>query len=69
MAHILLDSLFSVCGKQNIRHRVVGGQSVEVNEYPWMVGLKENGSDSPSCGAALLNSQWLVTVTVHKFTA
>ena len=61
--------ILSVCGKKNTMLRVVGGQRVEVNEYPWMVGLKENGSDSPSCGAALLNSQWLVIVNVHKFTA
>ena len=34
---------------------------MEVNEYPWMVGLKRSGSSHPSCGATLLNSQWLVT--------
>ena len=53
--------LFSVCGKKNTRRRVVGGQSVEVNEYPWMVGLLRSGSRHPSCGAALISSRWLVT--------
>ena len=43
----------------------MGGQRVEVNEYPWMVGLKRSGSSHPSCGAALLNSNWLVTVHVY----
>ena len=47
---------------------MVGGQSVEVNEYPWMVGLKRSGSSHPSCGAALLNSNWLVTVHVYTST-
>ena len=31
-----------------------------MNEYPWMVALKRPGH-LPSCGASLLNSQWLVT--------
>ena len=32
-----------------------------MNEYPWMVGLKRSGSSRPSCGATLINSQWLIT--------
>ena len=39
---------------------MVGGQNTEVNEYPWMVALKKEGG-SPSCGASLLNSHWVVT--------
>ena len=41
--------------------RVVGGQRVEVNEYPWMVGLKWSPWSPPTCGATLISSQWLVT--------
>ena len=39
---------------------MVGGENTQVNEYPWMVALKKEGS-SPACGASLLNSFWLVT--------
>ena len=40
---------------------MVGGQTSEVNEYPWMVGLKRSGRTRPSCGATLLSSRWLLT--------
>ena len=32
------------CGTRNSLKRVVGGQDTQVNEYPWMVGLKKSGS-------------------------
>jgi len=49
------------CGVQNSFKRVVGGADTEVNEYPWMVGLRHASSSRPSCGATLISSQWLVT--------
>ena len=49
------------CGTRNSLKRVVGGAESQVNEYPWMVGLKMSGNSYPSCGASLLNSLWVVT--------
>ena len=49
------------CGTRNSLKRVVGGAESQVNEYPWMVGLKMSGNTYPSCGASLLNSLWVVT--------
>ena len=53
---------------KNSLKRVVGGQSSQVNEYPWMVGLKTRSSQHPFCGASLLNSLWVVTAA-HCFGA
>ncbi len=40
--------------------RVVGGNNVEVGEFPWMVSLvMSNGT--PGCGASLIDSMWVLT--------
>ncbi|XP_063591782.1 trypsin-1-like [Penaeus indicus] len=48
------------CGIKN-EERVVGGQEVSVNEWPWHAGLRRTSDQAVFCGAALIHSRWLVT--------
>jgi len=50
-----------VCGKANRNTRIVGGQTTEVNEYPWQVALVGRGSSSVFCGGTLINDRWVLT--------
>ncbi|XP_066944497.1 uncharacterized protein [Macrobrachium rosenbergii] len=38
------------CGRTNSALRIVGGNQVEPNEYPWQVALFRNNETSPFCG-------------------
>ncbi|TRY64075.1 hypothetical protein TCAL_03905 [Tigriopus californicus] len=50
--------------------KVVGGEEVEVNEYPWQVALEPLQSESwtyrPFCGGTLMNDEWVMTAA-HCF--
>ncbi|XP_037787822.1 proclotting enzyme-like [Penaeus monodon] len=48
------------CGIKN-EERVVGGQEVSVNEWPWHAGLRRISDQVVFCGAALIHPRWLVT--------
>lgn len=54
----------SSCGVQAIKpdesnlYRIVGGQVVIPNSWPWQVALKKGGF---FCGGSLINSQWILT--------
>merc|ERR1711955_67637 len=50
-----------VCGVANRATRIVGGQTTEVNEYPWQVALVGRGSSSVFCGGSLINDRWVLT--------
>ncbi|CAL4186022.1 unnamed protein product, partial [Meganyctiphanes norvegica] len=50
-----------VCGKANRGTRIVGGQTTEVNEYPWQVALVSRGSNGVYCGGSLINDRWVLT--------
>ncbi|CAL4190386.1 unnamed protein product, partial [Meganyctiphanes norvegica] len=50
-----------VCGKANRGTRIVGGQTTEVNEYPWQVALVSRGSSGVFCGGSLINDRWVLT--------
>jgi len=43
------------------RTRIVGGQAVEKNEYPWQVALVRTGRNQPFCGGSLLTSTTVIT--------
>merc|ERR1719309_314370 len=45
------------CGIAHRTARVVGGFQTEVNEYPWMVDTRFDGT----CGASLISDQWVLT--------
>jgi len=49
------------CGLANRVTKIVGGQNVEVNEYPWQAGIVSKGSVKPWCGGSLVNSRWVLT--------
>ncbi len=40
--------------------RVVGGTTVDVGEFPWMVSLAMSDGN-PGCGASLIDSMWVLT--------
>jgi len=50
-----------VCGQANRATRVVGGETTEVNEYPWQVALVGRGSSQVYCGGSLINDRWVLT--------
>nr|AOW41608.1 trypsin [Euphausia superba] len=50
-----------VCGQANRATRIVGGQTTEVNEYPWQVALVSRGSTQVFCGGSLINDRWVLT--------
>ena len=47
------------CGVSSSVSRIVGGQEVSANSYPWMVGLSFNSQWF--CGGTLLNKEWVLT--------
>lgn len=49
------------CGLANRQRRIVGGEITEANEYPWQVGLVDNGGNFIWCGGALIGDQWILT--------
>jgi len=49
------------CGLAQRATRVVGGQTTEVNEWPWQAGIVTKGKTTPWCGGSLVNSKWVLT--------
>merc|ERR1711962_1307859 len=49
-----------VCGVVNRSTRIVGGNTTEVNEYPWQVALTTR-SGVLICGGSLINDRWVLT--------
>nr|DAA64573.1 TPA_exp: trypsin 2A [Locusta migratoria] len=39
--------------------RIVGGQAVDISEYPWQLSMQEFGSHL--CGASIISSEWALT--------
>merc|ERR1719273_2633351 len=46
-----------ICGLAQRATRIVGGQEVEVNEWPWQAGMVWSGSSSVFCGATVWTEQ------------
>lgn len=61
----------SVCGIQSEQTRIIGGETTEIGEFPWMVLLKykavngteaENGTEASfQCGGTLINNRYVLT--------
>lgn len=49
------------CGIAKRSTRIVGGQEVEVNEWPWQAGMVWSGSSSVFCGATVISNEWILT--------
>merc|ERR1719347_2286651 len=49
------------CGIAQRSTRIVGGQEVEVNEWPWQAGMVWAGSFSVFCGATVISDEWILT--------
>ncbi|XP_057606336.1 serine protease 27 isoform X2 [Hippopotamus amphibius kiboko] len=45
----------SVCGRQRMMNRMVGGQNAMEGEWPWQVSIQRNGSHS--CGGSLITDR------------
>ncbi|XP_049861895.1 trypsin delta-like [Schistocerca gregaria] len=39
--------------------RIVGGEAVDISQYPWQLSLQKLGSHS--CGASIISSNWVLT--------
>merc|ERR1719430_1756785 len=50
-----------ICGLAQRNTKIVGGQEVEVNEWPWQVGMVWAGSSSVFCGATVISDEWILT--------
>merc|ERR1719220_1436258 len=51
------------CGIAKRSTRIVGGQEVEVNEWPWQAGMVWSGSSSVFCGATVISNEWILTAS------
>merc|ERR1711934_1274019 len=51
------------CGIAQRSTRIVGGQEVEVNEWPWQAGMVWSGSSSVFCGATVISNEWILTAS------
>merc|ERR1719500_2758725 len=51
------------CGVAKRSTRIVGGQEVEVNEWPWQAGMVWSGSSSVFCGATVISNEWILTAS------
>nr|QHB21555.1 venom S1 protease 10 [Platymeris rhadamanthus] len=52
------------CGwRNNKKSRIVGGDEAGVNEFPWMVGVKESDDIGPGCGGVILSKRIVLTAS------
>ncbi|KAL6422459.1 hypothetical protein ACFW04_010630 [Cataglyphis niger] len=59
-----LDYEYCECGKKNIflpSSRIIGGQEVSENEYPWMAGIISINRSRVICGASIINDRYVLT--------
>ncbi|XP_020278698.1 transmembrane protease serine 9-like [Pseudomyrmex gracilis] len=52
------------CGKKNISPswpRIIGGQEVSENEFPWMAGIISVNQSRLICGASIINDRYVIT--------
>ena len=53
---------FLDCGVVNTRQRIIGGQTVQVDEYPWHVAIALITSPEISfCSGVIISNEWIVT--------
>ena len=41
--------------------RIVGGEKVEMNEYPWQIGISSKTTNYIWCGGSIVSAQWILT--------
>ena len=56
----------SITDSNSPSHRIINGQQVGENKYPWMVGLlkrgfKQNPAAGIKCGGSLIHPKWVLT--------
>ncbi|KAM0734718.1 Clotting factor G beta subunit [Formica fusca] len=59
-----LDYEYCECGKRNVfssSSRIIGGQEVSENEYPWMAGIISVNRSRVICGASIINDRYVLT--------
>merc|ERR1712198_111809 len=64
LANLKAISAWPECGRRGPQNRVVGGQEAGPGEWPWQVYLQHRtagSSTSFSCGATILNQDWVLT--------
>jgi len=49
------------CGVENSDSKIVGGQEVTPNQFPWLVGLASSEDGIPWCGGSLFSDSWVIT--------
>ncbi|CAG7732401.1 unnamed protein product [Allacma fusca] len=56
------------CGiiHKNQQERIVGGENVEIGEFPWQAALVIPGTRKPFCGASLINDRYVLSAA-HCF--
>ncbi len=55
---IICGLVFIALPHRNASTLIVGGVEAEVGEYPWMIDIRR---PAHSCGANLVNAEWVVT--------
>lgn len=55
----------SICGIQNEETRIIGGETTEIGEFPWMALLrykKLDGTDAGyQCGGTVITNRYILT--------
>ncbi|KAK9498625.1 hypothetical protein O3M35_003216 [Rhynocoris fuscipes] len=52
------------CGwTNNPVKRIVGGEEAGINEFPWIVGIKESDDIGPGCGGVILSKRIILTAS------
>lgn len=55
----------SICGIQNEETRIIGGETTEIGEFPWLVLLKYKNTDGSDagfqCGGTIINNRYVLT--------
>ena len=50
-----------ISNRINVDHRIIGGQEVMGNEFPWQVALVKKGLYKPFCGGSLISDKHVLT--------
>uniref|UniRef100_A0A670KBB6 Peptidase S1 domain-containing protein n=1 Tax=Podarcis muralis TaxID=64176 RepID=A0A670KBB6_PODMU len=61
---VLIMISSSVCGKQGILNRIIGGKDSQDGEWPWQVSIRLDGAYH--CGGSLITDQWRTSDILQK---